>query len=213
MVQFEPGYPAVQAIQSQLDQLDRSIAREEGRVDPRLDRGQHLRGSVHLEGAGDTGLAVLAVSHPVGGDVARVADRQRQDVRRPAEVVTDLEGRGLLALQAVRVERVHEGDGVVPLLRQVEHQLQRPVEVPVHRDHLGTGDQRLHDTLHPDPRRARAANLSQIASVLTDANAALVSAVPGTISQSQINTYISNVATARAAINAALFTDEGIDDR
>lgn len=32
MVQFEPGYPAVQAIQSQLDQLDRSIAREEGRV-------------------------------------------------------------------------------------------------------------------------------------------------------------------------------------
>lgn len=32
MVQFEPGYPAARAIQSQLDQLDRSIAREEGRV-------------------------------------------------------------------------------------------------------------------------------------------------------------------------------------
>ena len=32
MVQFEPGYPAAQAIQSQIDQLDRSIAREEGRV-------------------------------------------------------------------------------------------------------------------------------------------------------------------------------------
>jgi glyceraldehyde 3-phosphate dehydrogenase len=28
--------------------------------------------------------------------------------------------------------------------------------------HSYTGDQRLHDTLHPDPRRARAANLSQI---------------------------------------------------
>ncbi|MHA6724030.1 GumC family protein [Sphingomonas sp. RS2018] len=32
MVQFEPGYPAARAVQSQIDQLDRSIAREEGRV-------------------------------------------------------------------------------------------------------------------------------------------------------------------------------------
>ena len=32
MVQFEPQYPAAKAVQSQLDQLDRSIAREEGRV-------------------------------------------------------------------------------------------------------------------------------------------------------------------------------------
>ncbi|MDR6789708.1 capsular exopolysaccharide synthesis family protein [Sphingomonas sp. BE138] len=32
MVQFEPGYPPAKAIQSQIDQLDRSIAREEGRV-------------------------------------------------------------------------------------------------------------------------------------------------------------------------------------
>lgn len=32
MVQFEPGYPAAQAIKSQIDQLDKSIVREEGRV-------------------------------------------------------------------------------------------------------------------------------------------------------------------------------------
>lgn len=32
MVQFEPGYPAARALQSQIDQLDRSIAREESRV-------------------------------------------------------------------------------------------------------------------------------------------------------------------------------------
>lgn len=32
MVQFEPGYPAAQAIQNQISQLDQSIAREEGRV-------------------------------------------------------------------------------------------------------------------------------------------------------------------------------------
>lgn len=32
MTQFEPGYPAAQALQSQIDQLDRAISREEGRV-------------------------------------------------------------------------------------------------------------------------------------------------------------------------------------
>lgn len=32
MTQFEPEYPAAKAVQSQIDQLDRSIAREEGRV-------------------------------------------------------------------------------------------------------------------------------------------------------------------------------------
>jgi len=32
MVQFEPEYPAARAIQSQIDQLDKSIGREEGRV-------------------------------------------------------------------------------------------------------------------------------------------------------------------------------------
>jgi capsular exopolysaccharide synthesis family protein len=32
MVRFEPAYPAAQALQTQIEQLDRSIAREEGRV-------------------------------------------------------------------------------------------------------------------------------------------------------------------------------------
>lgn len=32
MVKFEPGYPAAKAIQSQIDQLDRSISREESRI-------------------------------------------------------------------------------------------------------------------------------------------------------------------------------------
>lgn len=32
MVQFEPGYPAAQALKSQIDQLDRALAREEARV-------------------------------------------------------------------------------------------------------------------------------------------------------------------------------------
>lgn len=37
MVQFEPGYPAAKAIQSQIDQLDRSITREEGRISGSLE--------------------------------------------------------------------------------------------------------------------------------------------------------------------------------
>jgi capsular exopolysaccharide synthesis family protein len=36
MVQFKPDYPAAQALQSQIDQLDRSIGREEGRVSSSL---------------------------------------------------------------------------------------------------------------------------------------------------------------------------------
>src|SRR5204863_477177 len=52
--QFEPGYPAAKALQSQIDQLDRSIAREEGRVSgslladyrEALDRERALQGKV-----------------------------------------------------------------------------------------------------------------------------------------------------------------------
>jgi capsular exopolysaccharide synthesis family protein len=39
MTQFEPGYPAAKAIKSQIDQLDRSIAAEEGRVSGSLRAG------------------------------------------------------------------------------------------------------------------------------------------------------------------------------
>jgi capsular exopolysaccharide synthesis family protein len=54
MVQFEPGYPAARAVQSQIDQLDRSIAREESRVSSSLqadyrtavERERALRGKV-----------------------------------------------------------------------------------------------------------------------------------------------------------------------
>jgi capsular exopolysaccharide synthesis family protein len=37
MVQFEPGYPAAKALASQIAQLDKSIAREEGRVSSSID--------------------------------------------------------------------------------------------------------------------------------------------------------------------------------
>lgn len=39
LVQFEPEYPSVRALQSQIQQLDRSIAREESRVENSLEEG------------------------------------------------------------------------------------------------------------------------------------------------------------------------------
>lgn len=55
MLQFEPGYPAAKAIQTQIDQIDRSIGREEGRVSGSLradyreaaEREQALLGKVN----------------------------------------------------------------------------------------------------------------------------------------------------------------------
>lgn len=49
MVRFEPGYPAAQAIQAQIDQLDRSIGREESRVSGSLQ--SNFRESVQRERA------------------------------------------------------------------------------------------------------------------------------------------------------------------
>ncbi len=49
MVQFEPEYPAARAVQSQLEQIDRSIAREENRVSGSLQSG--FREAQEREGA------------------------------------------------------------------------------------------------------------------------------------------------------------------
>ncbi len=57
-------------------------------------------------------LRVLGVPDPVARDVAGVADRDEVQVGRSAERVADLERRGLLALEPVRVHGVHQGDRV-----------------------------------------------------------------------------------------------------
>ena len=59
---------------------------------------------------GEPVRVVLGVPAPVRGDVARVADRERVHVGRLAERVADLERRGLLALDAHRVDRVDQPD-------------------------------------------------------------------------------------------------------
>ena len=60
MVQFEPAYPAARAIQSQIDQLDRSIVREEGRVSGSLQAD--YRESVERERALQTRVNQLKTS-------------------------------------------------------------------------------------------------------------------------------------------------------
>ncbi len=60
MVQFEPGYPAARAIQSQVDQLDRSIAREESRVSGSVEA--EYRASLQQERALQTRVEQLKAS-------------------------------------------------------------------------------------------------------------------------------------------------------
>ena len=55
--QFESGYPPVRALQSQIDQLDRSIAREEGRVSSSL--GLDYKGAANREKTLSNGVEVL----------------------------------------------------------------------------------------------------------------------------------------------------------
>ena len=71
----------------------------------------------------------LFVAHPVGADVARIADRQDVNVGRVAEHFDDLERRGLLALETIRIDRIDDGDRLG--LADLAHEPQRVVEIAV----------------------------------------------------------------------------------
>ena len=77
----------------------------------------------------DPGHRVVGEAGPVRADVASIADRDREDVGRPTEVVADLERGRLLAGQAVRVDGVHEGDRVIAPVGELEDDRERLVEV------------------------------------------------------------------------------------
>ena len=99
----------------------------------------------------DPPLATVVVeAGPVGADVPRVPDRDREDLGGTAEIVADLEGAGLLALEPVRVDRVHDGDRVVVLLAEGADDVERLVEVPVDRDDPRADDERLEELAEGD---------------------------------------------------------------
>ena len=71
-------------------------------------------GALRLEAVQDRRRPVLLEAPPPGGDVAGVADRDRERVGWPAELVAGLERGRLLALDPVRVDRVDQLDRVAP---------------------------------------------------------------------------------------------------
>src|SRR3954469_17701087 len=121
-------------------------------------RGRALR----LEAEQPRPRAHLLKALVVGGHVACVADRDAERVEL-AERVQQLEGRGLLAFDAERVDRVDQRDGMA--LGELAHELERLVEVAAQRDDARPVHQRLgqlaggdlalgddHRALQPRPR-------------------------------------------------------------
>ena len=98
----------------------------------------------HRQRVDDPVGVVLGVAAPVGGDVAGVADRDAEHVGRLAELVADLEGAGLLALDPVGVDRVDERHPPTrpALIDQPTDDLQRFVERAIDGHHPGARDLR-----------------------------------------------------------------------
>ena len=138
---------------------DPDRARDRLRVRDRL-AGDQRRGALGLEAEQPRRRPHLLEALVVGGDVAGVADRDAERVEL-AERVQHLEGRGLLALEAERVDAVHERDRMS--LHELAHERQRLVEVAAQRDHARAVHQRLGElagrdlALGHDHRAAQAA--------------------------------------------------------
>jgi len=77
--------------------------------------------------AGRTVRYVLAVTLPIRGDIACVAHRKSVDIRSVTKNVNDLKGGSFLSLDAVRIDRVHQGDREI--LGQLAGNTQAIVEV------------------------------------------------------------------------------------
>ena len=76
---------------------------------------------------------VLAVAAPVGRDVAGVADGQQVQVGCATQLVADLPRGRALTVDAVRVDRVDELDGIA--VGEVTAEVERVVEVALDLQH------------------------------------------------------------------------------
>ena len=104
---------------------------------------EHPRSALH-----DPRGGIVRESRPVRADVAGVADRDRQDIRCAAQVIADLERRGLLAGQPIRVHGVHDRDRVVVGGGQLANHGQRLVEVSVDGHDPRAGHHGLQELAH-----------------------------------------------------------------
>ena len=85
----------------------------------------------------------LGEAAPVCAEVSAPAVGQREDVRRGAELLDDLERRGLLAFEAVRVERVDEH--VRPAICKGTRGAKTVVEASAHLEHPSAERARLRE--------------------------------------------------------------------
>ena len=122
-------------------------ARCAGRRDP--DRGgERLRAGGRLHGDDALLDAELLEAERVGARVAAAAVGQRQQVGRAAELLDELERGRLLALQAVRVERVDED--VRAATGQLERGFERLVEAAAHLEQPRSGGPSLRELAERD---------------------------------------------------------------
>ena len=89
-----------------------AVATVSGRSHDSALHDRRRAGRLHAQQPGQRGdppgVTVRAEARPVRGDVAGVSDGNREHVRRATEVVADLEGGRLLALDPERIEGVHQ---------------------------------------------------------------------------------------------------------
>ena len=71
---------------------------------------------------------IFTVTGPIGGDIARVADRKQMKIRRVPYFIDNLERGGLLSRDPIRVNRIH--DDKIASLAELAHDSKRIVKVP-----------------------------------------------------------------------------------
>ena len=98
-------------------------------------------GSVHARQRCAALFVELAESAPVGGNVARITDREEHAVRSHSKLLEDLQGRRLLSLDAEWVDGIDHG--VTGRLGEGPHHLEGAIEVAAHRDDQGSVGKRL----------------------------------------------------------------------
>ena len=84
---------------------------------------------------------VFVESHPVGTDVASIANGDAEPIWRFSKGFYNFKGCCLLALEAVWIDRIHQGDWI--LTGHVLHNCKRPIKVALDGNNLGAIEQGL----------------------------------------------------------------------
>ena len=86
---------------------------------------------------------IFPITDPIGGNVSRIADREQMKIRRVTEIIDNFKRGRLLASNAIRVNRVHNGKFL--LVTELAHNSERIIEVSVNRHNLSAVRERLNE--------------------------------------------------------------------